>query len=129
MNKAVAVVVLLIATITVGTSAASAQQKSGACVPHSTATTAHELVYDEIIDMSIYPVEIWDLIVADIGATIDKNGDGIVCSRTGHEPRAGREVVWRGRVPVTDYVATFVTDNNAVGLLRFNPGPLGSPEP
>ena len=99
MNKAVAVVVVLIATITGGTSAASAQQKSGACVPHSTATTAHELVYDEIIDMSIYPVEIWDLIVADIGARMDKNGDGVVCWQY-RTPNLGQDASGRsGRVP------------------------------
>ena len=116
MNKAVAIVVVLIATITVGTSAAAAQQKSGACVPHNTATTAHELVYDEIIDMSIYPIEIWDLIVADIGARIDKNGDGVVCWQY-RTPNLGQDAKWSGVAgfPVTDYVATFVTDNNAVG--------------
>ena len=116
MRKAVAVIVVLVATIAVGTSAASAQQKSGACAPHSTATTPHELVYDGIIDMSIYPVEIWDLIVADIGATIDKNGDGTVCWQY-RTPNPGQDKQWSGVAgfPVTDYVATFVSDNNAVG--------------
>jgi len=69
-------------------------------------------IFDNVVDLRIYPTEADRTAVLELLLSDDSNGDGYLCWKQ-YKPNRGQDKAWGAE----DYVVTLSLDNNAAGRL------------